>query len=196
MSCDDGAVTGDARLFVLATLDRLDEASGHDIVREATTDQVEQWAHVSTGALYSALRRLETDGHIHNVRDEQIGRYPRRSIFALTPSGVIELDDSRRRTWAAVGLPSDPFDLALSVSDGADPTGLRNAITARLTAYQVAKAALADQLEKLKPYLEPTAAAVIHHMLLRYDTEIHWHQTLLIDVDSFAAARPADPRHS
>jgi DNA-binding PadR family transcriptional regulator len=187
-------MAGDARLFVLATLARLGEAHGHEVTREAATDRVEQWAHVSAGALYSALRKLETDGLIEGVRTEQVGRYPQRTVYAVTAAGQAELDATRTKAWHAVGLPSDPFDLALTVSDGADVDALRAAITARLAGYEKARAELAGDAEQLRPYLEPTAAAVIRHVQLRYDTEIAWHRELLRDVATFGTPRPADVR--
>jgi DNA-binding PadR family transcriptional regulator len=188
-------MAGDARLFVLATLARLGEAHGHEVTREAVTDRVEQWAHVSTGALYSALRKLEQDGLIEGVRTEQVGRYPQRTVYAVTAAGHAELERARIAAWLTTGLPSDPFDLALSVSDGSDVDGLRAAISHRLDGYVKARAALEKEVEQeIGPYLEPTAAAVIRHMLMRYDTEIAWHHELLRDVESFGAPRPADPR--
>ena len=188
-------MAGDARLFVLATLARLGEAHGHEVVREAVTDRVEQWAHVSTGALYSAVRKLEHDGLIEGVRTEQAGRYPTRTVYAVTAAGRTALRDGLGAAWDAIGLPSDPFDLALSVSDGADVAALRSAIARRLEGYERARAALAEEVERrLAPYLEPTAAAVVRHMLLRYDTEITWHRTLLDEVGSFGTPRPPDPR--
>ena len=188
-------MAGDARLFVLATLARLGEAHGHEVTREAVTDRVEEWAHVSTGALYSALRKLDQDGLIEGVRTEQVGRYPTRTVYAVTDAGHAELDAARTTAWRAVGLPSDPFDLALSVSDGADVDALRTAITHRLDAYRRARTALDDEVtRKLRLYLEPTASAVIRHMLLRYDTEIAWHEELLREVETFGAPRPPDDR--
>lgn len=188
-------MAGDARLFVLATLARLGEAHGHEVNREAVTDRVEQWAHVSTGALYSALRKLEHDGLIEGVRTEQSGRYPTRTVYAVTDAGRAALRTGLDGAWHAIGLPTDPFDLALSVSDGADVDALRAALTHRLAAYEQARDALAREVEQqLRPYLEPTALAVIRHMLMRYDTEIAWHRELLDEVDTFGTPRPPDPR--
>lgn len=182
-------MAGDARLFVLATLDRLGEAHGHEVTRQAAVDRTENWAHVSQGALYAALRRCESDGLIAPVRTEQIGRFPARTVYRLTAAGQAELVRSRAQAWRRAGLPPDPFDLALSVADGHDPAELQEAIEVRLDQYVRALDGLHAELEVLRPRLEPTAAAVFEHVVLRHETEIAWHRRLLEQVDTFAVRR-------
>ncbi|MGU3432586.1 PadR family transcriptional regulator [Actinomycetes bacterium M1A6_2h] len=184
-------MAGDARLFVLATLERLGEAHGHQVIREAAVDSLERWAHVSQGALYSALRKCEADGLVTEVRTEQVGRFPARTVYRLTDHGLIALDDSRDRAWHRTGLPADPFDLALSVSDGADPVVLRRVIEHRISDYTDALTHLRTERDALLDRLEPTARAVFDHVLMRYETEIAWHRSLLEIVDSFGTRRTA-----
>jgi len=184
-------MAGDARLFVLATLDRLGEAHGHEVTREAAVDRTDTWAHVSQGALYSALRRCDADGLVAAVRTEQVGAFPARTVYALTAAGRTALAEARTAAWARTGLPPDPFDLALSVSDGGDPVVLRAGIEARLAAYTRALAGLSGEFAQLQHRLEPTARAVFEHVMLRHETEIAWHRALLERVDGFATLRPA-----
>jgi DNA-binding PadR family transcriptional regulator len=186
-------MAGDARLFVLATLDRLGEAHGHEVTREAALDRTENWAHVSQGALYSALRRCETDGLIAPVRTEQIGRFPARTVYRLTETGRDVLARTRSEAWRRIGIPPDPFDLALSVADGHDPAELRTAIEHRLAQYVDALHGLGSEFDVLRPRLEPTAVAVFEHVMLRYETEIAWHRRLLEQVDTFAVRRQHQP---
>lgn len=186
-------MAGDARLFVLATLDRLGEAHGHEVTREAAIDRTENWAHVSQGALYSALRRCETDGLIEPVRTEQVGKFPARTVYRLTGTGRDVLARSRAEAWRRIGIPPDPFDLALSVADGHDPGELGTAIQHRLEQYLEALHHLQTEFEVLRPRLEPTAVAVFEHVMLRHETEIAWHRRLLEQVDTFAIRRPPQP---
>ena len=178
-------MAGDARLFVLATLDRLGEAHGHEVTREAAVDRMETWAHVSQGALYSALRTCERDGLIHPVRTEQVGRFPARTVYALTDEGRAALEQAR------TGLPADPFDLALSVCDGSDPATLRPVLERRLRHYTEALTGLQGEFRARAHRLEPTAVAVFQHVMLRHQTEITWHQQLLDQVGTFGVTRPA-----
>ncbi len=187
-------MAGDARLFVLATLDRLGEAHGHEVTREAAIDRTENWAHVSQGALYSALRRCETDGLITPVRTEQIGKFPARTVYRLTAAGRDVLDRSRSEAWRRIGLSPDPFDLALSVADGQDPAELRTAIQHRLDQYLQALHGLQVEFEVLRARLEPTAVAVFEHVMLRHETEVAWHRRLLEQVETFATPRQHQPQ--
>jgi DNA-binding PadR family transcriptional regulator len=184
-------MAGDARLFVLATLDRLGEAHGHEVVREAVTDRTENWAHVSQGALYSALRKAEAAGLVEPVRTEQIGKFPSRTVYRLTPDGQHTLEQSRRAAWYATGLAPDPFDLALSVSDGhSDIESLRAAIETRLNDYLETLKYLRTEYGLNHARLEPTALAVFEHVILRHETEVNWHRRLLDQVDTFSTPRP------
>ncbi|MDV6263128.1 PadR family transcriptional regulator [Rhodococcoides yunnanense] len=182
-------MAGDARLFVLATLDRLGEAHGHQVIREAAVDSLARWAHVSQGALYSALRKCEADGLVSEVRTEQVGRFPARTVYRLTDHGLIALEEGRDRAWTRTGVPADPFDLALSVSDGADAAVLRTVIEGRLSDYSKALTQLRTDYETLDDRLEPTARAVFRHVLMRHETEIAWHKELLDTVDDFGTQR-------
>ena len=175
---------------MLATLDRLGEAHGHEVTREAAIDRTENWAHVSQGALYSALRRCETDGLIEPVRTEQVGKFPARTVFRLTDAGRDALARTRSEAWRRTGLAPDPFDLALSVADGQDPEELRGAIEHRVGHYVEALAQLRREFEVLHDRLEPTAVAVFEHVMMRHETEIAWHRRLLERVDTFATPRP------
>lgn len=185
-------MAGDARLFVLATLERLGEAHGHEVAREAAVDRMDTWAHVTQGALYSALRKCETDGLVEQVRVERVGRYPARTVYRLNDQGRRALERSRSAAWARTGLPPDPFDLALSIADGHDPAVLRPVIARRLDHYTRALAGLHAELDTLRPRLEPTALAVFEHVVLRHETEITWHRRLLDQVDGFATTRATD----
>ena len=186
-------MAGDARLFVLATLDRLGEAHGHEVTREAAVDRTENWAHVSQGALYSALRRCETDGLIAPVRTERVGKFPARTVYRLTATGHDVLARTRSAAWRRIGLPPDPFDLALSVADGHDPGELRTAIEHRLAQYLHTLEQLQTEFAQLGPRLEPTAVAVFEHVMARHETEIAWHRRLLEQVDTFATRRQHQP---
>lgn len=186
-------MASDARLFVLATIGRLGEAHGHEVAREAAADQMESWAHVSAGALYSALRRCETDGLVEAVRTEQVGRFPARTVYRLTTEGEQALDRARAEAWARTGLSPDPFDVALSISDGCDPGVLRPVIERRLGEYESALSALRGQAAQMRGRLEPTAVAVLDHVVLRHETEVAWHRQLLARVDTFATRRDPVP---
>ena len=100
---------------------------------------------------------------------------------------------TRSEAWRRIGIPPDPFDLALSVADGHDPAELRTAIEHRLAQYVDALHGLRSEFDVLRPRLEPTAVAVFEHVMLRHETEIAWHRRLLEQVDTFAVRRQHQP---
>ena len=170
---------------------QLVEAHGHEVTREAAVDRMETWAHVSQGALYSALRTCERDGLVSPERTEQVGRFPERTVYALTDDGRTALVQARTAALARTGLPADPFDLALSVSDGRDPAILQAVIEQRVQDYTQALTGLQHEFQGLVHRVEPTAIAVFQHVMLRHQTEITWHKQLLGQVEAFSTSRPA-----
>ena len=76
-----------ARLFVLGTLESTGPAHGHEIRRLAERIDVENWSDAHVGSIYNAIRRLEIEGLIEPIRNEQLGRRPPRTVYALTDAG-------------------------------------------------------------------------------------------------------------
>lgn len=64
---------------------------GHQIRRTADMTGIENWGDVKVGALYGMLNRLEADGLIEQVRREQRGNRPQRTVYAITEAGRAEL---------------------------------------------------------------------------------------------------------
>lgn len=69
---------------------------GYAIAREIKR-RSEQALSTGEGALYPALRGLETEGLIEGRWEEQASG-PRRRVYVLTPAGVKELQ-KRTRSW-------------------------------------------------------------------------------------------------
>lgn len=176
-------MTGNARLFVLATLERLGEAHGHQVTREAAASALERWAHISHGALYSALRKCDADGLVSAVRTEQEGKFPPRTVYSLTTEGRQALIDFRASAWAHTGLTADPFDLALTVSGDTEPEQLRAVLESRLQQWTEALAGLLRERATECDHLTPTEQAVFDHVLMRHETEIAWHRQLIDGID-------------
>src|SRR5689334_15062680 len=83
-----------ARLFVLGTLER-GPAHGHEIRRLAERIDVENWSEARIGSIYNAIRRLESEELIEALRNEQEGRRPPRTVYAITDAGRVELASLR-----------------------------------------------------------------------------------------------------
>jgi DNA-binding PadR family transcriptional regulator len=91
--------------------------------------------------LYGAIHRLEAEELIRAIRSEQEGRFPARTVYAITDEGREELAILRSRALQDARLAPDPFDVALSFVDA--PLGEVEPLLAQR------RAALAAQLDGL-----------------------------------------------
>ena len=69
--------------MILGLLAERGPMHGHQIRRAGELANVEAWGGITGGALYSELRKLDSEGLISPVREEQEGRRPARRA----PSG-------------------------------------------------------------------------------------------------------------
>jgi DNA-binding PadR family transcriptional regulator len=155
---------------------------GHQIRRGAVVDHVESWADVKPGSLYAALHRLAAEGLIEVVRTEQAGNQPARTIYGITAQGRQELAVIRDRLLGDARLRADPVDLALALHNTADLSAdaLRTLIEKRRDAFADQRATLAGQYADAQPHLTGLEPLTFRHTLQRLETEINWHDDLLV----------------
>ncbi len=182
------------RLFVLGTLAAQGPAHGHEIRRLAERIDVENWSDAQVGSIYNALRRLESEGLIEPIRNEQHGRRPTRTIYTITGPGRQELASLRDKLLYDITLPSDPFDVALWVS-AAEPTHtLQAAIDRRCKSLQELRDRLAEERARLSTagYLPAVGELLFRHGEIRVDAELRWHKELRDNLPQLAE-KPATP---
>lgn len=168
-----------ARLFVLGTLER-GPAHGHEIRRLAERIDVENWSDAGVGSIYNAIRRLESEDLIASIRNEQEGRRPPRTIYAITDAGRMELAALRDKLLHEVALASDPFDIALWVSAGRPTQELEAAIERRCASLRELRDRLQSERTRLTEagYLPEVGQLLFRHGEVRIDAELRWHQEL------------------
>jgi DNA-binding PadR family transcriptional regulator len=105
------------RILVLGLLALRGPMHGHQLRRVAEMINVEAWGDVKVGALYGAIHRLEAEDLIEAIRSEQEGRFPARTVYAITDDGRQELAILRSRALQEAKLTPDPFDVALTFVD-------------------------------------------------------------------------------
>jgi DNA-binding PadR family transcriptional regulator len=105
------------RILVLGLLAVRGPMHGHQLRRVAEMMNVEAWGDVKVGALYGAIHRLEAEDLIQAIRSEQEGRFPARTVYAITDEGREELAILRSRALQEARLAPDPFDIALTFVD-------------------------------------------------------------------------------
>ena len=180
------------RLMALGTLARYGPQHGHQIRRLADLTDVGEWGGVSVGALYRELRTMEREGLVEQVRTEQVGRRPARTVYEITADGRLELVTLRERAIRAAETGSDPLGVALSFAvDDMDREELREALRNRRSRLSIAAAELAAERERLlaKGYIGPLSAAIMRRGVLHLETEVGW----LLELDAELAAESEGP---
>lgn len=175
-----------ARLIVLGILSTHGPLYGHQIRRVMETIQLEAWSEVRVGSIYNALHRLEGEGLIRQVRTEQEGRLPARTVYEITGEGERELALLRHRGLSEVRFATDPFDVALWVSAGKPQDDLRGLVEERLQTLRTVLASTTRQRERLaeQGYLPPAGLIIFRHSEARVEAELRWHEELLDQLSS------------
>jgi DNA-binding PadR family transcriptional regulator len=103
------------RFLVLDMVERHGPMHGYEMVRAAARESLALWIDYTAPAMYSATKRLVSEGLLEVIRVERAGRYPPRQIFQITQDGHAALRNLRRDALDDVKAPpSDPFDYALT----------------------------------------------------------------------------------
>ena len=182
--------------MALGTLARYGPQHGHQIRRLAEVTNVGEWGGVSVGALYRELRTMEREGLVEQVRTEQVGRRPARTVYQITADGRLELVALREQAIRlAEFFGPDPLGVALSFAvDGMDREELRDALRLRRGRLAISAEELAAERERLlaKGYLSVFQAAIMLRGVMHIETEVRWHDELdALLADETTAGQPS-----
>ena len=104
------------RILVLGVVRIFGPANGYQLRRELLSWEVEQWAHLNPGSIYSMLGSLERDGAVERhdlVMDE--GSRP-VAVYTATPTGIAELDRLVIDAIETVPDPGDALPLRVAIN--------------------------------------------------------------------------------
>lgn len=165
---------------------------GHQIRRTAKLTNVEVWGGITGGALYSELRRLEGDGLVHPLREEQVGRRPARTVYEITEDGRLELIVQREAALDALFPSADPVSVVLLFAAGGEASALEERLADRRRRVAAQLQAIAEERARLtkQGFLSPLAVAAFRRGELRLEAELQWHDEF---VRQTAAELPAGP---
>jgi DNA-binding PadR family transcriptional regulator len=152
---------------------------GHQIRRRVEIERAEFWGKVKVSSLYAALHRMEEEGLIEAIETRTEGRFPARTVYAITEEGRRELAVLREASFRTMNLEPDPLDLALTFSSDMGEGRLRALVEERVRALEAMLESGERQREEIRPYLTPMDEVVIDHVRLRVEAELRWHRELL-----------------
>jgi DNA-binding PadR family transcriptional regulator len=169
----------ETQFFVLGTLARGGPMHGHQIRRRAELERAEFWGKVKVSSLYVALHRLEEEGLVEAVERQQQGRFPARTVYAITEEGRRELAVLLEAALHRVTVDAEPVDLALTFSDALEEKYLRLATEERLASLRAIADSMRRMEQQVRQYLTPIDGFVLRHFALRLEAELRWHEELL-----------------
>jgi DNA-binding PadR family transcriptional regulator len=132
------------RMLVLGVVQIFGPANGYQLRRELLSWEVERWAHLNPGSIYSMLTTLEKQGAIrrYDVALEDGGREV--AVYTVTDAGAVEFE---RLVFEAIALVPDSGDvLPLRVAMNFGPSLTRDRF---LEAIRTRIAVLREGLVKL-----------------------------------------------
>jgi DNA-binding PadR family transcriptional regulator len=102
------------RLLLLGVVRIFQPAYGYQLRRELLTWNVQVWANINPGSIYSGLRTLAKHGYLVEAEDTE-GRRPGRTTYRLTADGEQEfLILLREALWNVQSFRPDRMQAALS----------------------------------------------------------------------------------
>ncbi|MEV6410615.1 PadR family transcriptional regulator [Kribbella sp. NPDC051718] len=134
------------RLLLLGVVRIFQPAYGYQLRRELMTWQVEHWANINPGSIYTGLRTLAKHGYLLEL-EEGAGRKPGRTSYKLTSDGESEYFSLLRSAlWTVNGFQPGQMQAALSFVWSLRRDEVLAALESRIVQL--------EQLEKAEPFAE------------------------------------------
>ena len=183
------------RLLLLGVVRIFQPAYGYQLRRELMTWQVENWANINPGSIYTGLRTLAKHGYLQELEQDGAHR-PGRTSYKLTTDGETEYFTLlRTMLWTVDGFHPDKMQAALSFLWSLRRDEVVAALEARI--------AQLEQRQKAEPFMERqvledpgTPNHVVEMFRIttaRESGELKWTRTFRDNVQTGAYAFAGEP---
>ncbi len=134
------------RLLLLGVVRIFQPAYGYQLRRELLTWNVQEWANINPGSVYTGLRTLAKHGYLQELEQDGAQR-PGRTSYKLTTDGETEYFSLlRQMLWTVDGFHPDRMQAALSFLWSLRRDEVLAALEARIVQL--------EQLQKAEPFAE------------------------------------------
>ena len=130
------------RLLVLGAVRIFQPIHGYDLRRELMSWHADEWANISFGSIYFALKRMTADRLLEEVETGRSGGRPEKTLYRLTAEGEKEFQSLLREYFWRRKPLIDPFLVAMSQMPAMPKPELVAALRHRATTAR----SLADEL--------------------------------------------------
>jgi DNA-binding PadR family transcriptional regulator len=180
------------RLLVLGAVCLFEPVNGYQIRRELMSWEVDRWAHVNPGSVYSALTTLAKQGHL--LRHEVPDGSRQVAVYTTTDAGRAELAALFGRALEGVE-PLDPLPLhtAVSLCSLFPRDTVAGHLAARTRALDLHLSALREKLAVLGNASPPQVSRTLQLQVSVAEVEARWVRDLLQEIRSGGMAFAGEP---
>jgi DNA-binding PadR family transcriptional regulator len=184
----------ETRMLLLGAVALFEPVNGYQIRRELLSWQVEDWAHVNPGSIYSGLATLTRQQHL--VRHDLLDGTREVAVYEMTGTGRAELDRLMARSLERVDLyDAVAFHAAFSMLPLISRALAIGHLDVRLRALEETIAGFEEGLRDKDGLAPPHAIRSIELQLERARIERRWLIEVLDEIRSGGLAfldEPAD----
>jgi len=180
------------RLLVLGAVSLFEPVNGYQIRRELMSWEVDRWAHINPGSIYSMLTTLAKEGHVdlHQVRDGN----REVAVYTTTKAGRDELATLFGQAMETVEfLDALPLHTALSMCTMFSRATVVTHLEHRLTALEAHLAVLRENLAAVQGTSPPQVGRTLALQVSLAEVERAWVRDLVQDVRAGALAFAGEP---
>lgn len=186
------------RLLVLGAVRIFGPANGYQLRRELLSWEVDRWANVKPGSIYSMLATLERQGSIER-HDLAIDDARPVAVHTITPGGAAEFERMLFDAIAVVPESGDALPLRVAMSFGPALTRARflDAVAERVRLLWAHVEGLATKLERLSdpPTVPPHVVAELRLEAALLRAQLDWLIELQGEVRDGGLDFRDDPHH-
>ena len=180
------------RLLVLGAVTLFEPVNGYQIRRELMSWEVDRWAHIYPGSIYSMLTTLAKEGHVdhHQVRDG----HREVAVYTTTEAGRDELETLFARAMETVEvLDPLPLHTALSMCSMFPRQAVLSHLRRRSEALEAELAAMREKLGAVQATAPPHVARTLDLQISVAEVERAWVCDLREEIGSGGLAFAGEP---
>jgi DNA-binding PadR family transcriptional regulator len=187
------------RMLVLGVVDIFGPANGYQLRRELLSWEVERWAHLNPGSIYSMLATLEKQGAIerHDIALEDGGREV--AVYTMTDAGAAEFQSLVFDAIATVPDSGDALPLRVALNFGPTMTRERflEAVRRRIDVLVMGREIILQKITQLQGMntIPPHVVSELGLEIALVDAQIDWLRELETDVVGGGLDFIGDPDH-
>lgn len=187
------------RILVLGVVSIFGPANGYQLRRELLSWEVDTWAHLNPGSIYSMLTTLEKQGAIerHDIALEDGGRPV--AVYTITDDGSAEFHELIFDAIAAVPDSGDALPLRVALNFGPAMTRERflTAVRARIEAIIRCREVLVAKVSQMESQkvVPPHVISELGLEIVLVDAQLGWLRELETDVAGGGLAFVGEKAH-